>query len=82
MIPELEALLRRCTLAQVRSYRAMRVRQGNGVINRAHMAQGEMEQFPDSPQVQERWQIAQAARAQYERGMAELDAMIAEKGAA
>ena len=79
MTDALAARLRSATLTQVQAYRRARVRQGYNIIARWHHAKALAERYPHWLDAQDEWQTAQALRAHYEAGLAEIDAIIATK---
>lgn len=80
MTPSLASTLRRASLAKLQAYRTIRYQRGLAVVmNRWHHAKYAIEQHPDWPPVQAEWEQAEAARHQWEAGLAEIDALIVER---
>lgn len=80
MTPSLEATLRRLPLAKLQAYRNIRYQRGNEVVlHRWHFAKAAVAAHPDWPCAVVEWEAAESARQQWEAGLAELDALIAER---
>ena len=80
MIDSLKVFLRRLPLAKIQAYRNIRYQRGRAVVMSAwHHAKYAMEQHPDWPPAQAEWANAEAARVQWEAGLAEIDALMAER---